>query len=242
MPSECSRSQPARRAATGSSVCSARIRSGLIAQRTGSSCTRDVRGPPGGAQRRRGLAPAEDDELHVGPRRARARRSADGRRSRFRPRHRGRGTGRSGPHGASDPDVTLVRSVPAPETVPAIAVVVVCHNSADALRDTLPALAAQLGYGRRGRRRGQRLERRRRRARARRSCRARPSSTRPGTSASPRAATSAPARRTRRSILLLNPDAVPQPGFLEALRGAAADAPGVGGLAGARHDGRRPRS
>ena len=34
--------------------------------------------------------------------------------------------------------------VPAPETLPAIAVVVVCHNSADALRSTLLALAAQL--------------------------------------------------------------------------------------------------
>ena len=120
-----------------------------------------------------------------------------------------------------------MRSVPAPETLPAIAVVVVCHNSADALPDTLPALAEQLG----------------------------PddevvivdnASTDDGAALArtllPRATViAAPgnvgfasgchigARASHAPLLLLlNPDAVPQPGFLDALRGAAADHPGWG--------------
>ncbi len=120
-----------------------------------------------------------------------------------------------------------MRSVPAPETVPAIAVVVVCHNSADALRETLPALAAQLGSGDEvvvvdnasgddG------------------AAVARALLPRATVIASPgnvgfAAGCHIGARASGAPlILLLNPDAVPQPGFLEALRGAAATHPGWG--------------
>jgi N-acetylglucosaminyl-diphospho-decaprenol L-rhamnosyltransferase len=122
------------------------------------------------------------------------------------------------------PDVTLVRPVPAPETLPAIAVVVVCHNSADALRDTLPALGAQL-------REDDEV--------AVVDNASADDSAALARELLPRAAVvQAPgnvgfaagchlgADATRAPlVLLLNPDAVPQPGFLDALRAAAADHP-----------------
>ena len=117
--------------------------------------------------------------------------------------------------------------MPAPETLPAIAVVVVCHNSADALRSTLPALAAQL-------REDDEVAVVDNASADDSAAVARDLLPRATVVAAPgnvgfasgchigADATHAPL------VLLLNPDAVPQPGFLDTLRAAAADHPGWG--------------
>lgn len=118
-------------------------------------------------------------------------------------------------------------SVPAPETLPAIAVVVVCHNSADALPDTLPALAGQLGehdevvvVDNASTDDGAAL--------ARTLLPAATVIAAPGNVGFASGCHIGARASTAPLILLLNPDAVPQPGFLDALRGAAAEHPGWG--------------
>ena len=111
--------------------------------------------------------------------------------------------------------------------LPAIAVVVVCHNSADALRDTLPALAGQL-------REDDEVVLVDNASEDDGPAAARELLPRVSVVTAPgnvgfaagcnlgAAATSAPL------ILLLNPDAVPQPGCLDELRAAAARHPAWG--------------
>ena len=115
--------------------------------------------------------------------------------------------------------------MPAPETLPAIAVVVVCHNSADALRSTLPALAAQLREDDEvvavDNASADDSAAVARRLLPRATVVAAPGNV--GFAAGCHIGADASQAPL---ILLLNPDAVPQPGFLDALRAAAADHPG----------------
>jgi GT2 family glycosyltransferase len=115
--------------------------------------------------------------------------------------------------------------VPAPETLPAIAVVVVCHTSAEALRATLPALAAQLGADDEvvvvDNASADDSAQVARELLPRATVVQAPGNVGFATGCHLGAdASSAPL------ILLLNPDAVPQPGFLDALRAAGARHPG----------------
>ncbi len=115
-------------------------------------------------------------------------------------------------------------SVPAPETLPAIAVVVVSHNSADALRITLPALAAQLGEHDEA----VVVDNASRDDSAAVARLLLPRATvidAPGNDGFAQGCHLGAGASHAPLILLLNPDAVPQPGFLDALRGAAADHP-----------------
>jgi hypothetical protein len=117
--------------------------------------------------------------------------------------------------------------VPAPETLPAIAVVVVCHNSADALRSTLPALAAQLREDDEvvvvDNASGDDSAAAARRLLPRAAVIAAPGNV--GFAAGCHLGVDASRAPL---ILLLNPDAVPQPGFLGTLRAAAAEHPAWG--------------
>lgn len=114
-----------------------------------------------------------------------------------------------------------------PGTAPAITVVIVCHDSADALTDTLPALGGQLAPGDEvvlvdsG------------------SADGGPAAVAhllPGARAVDAGGNVGFAagcdlgaeQTTTELLLLLNPDAVPAPGFLDALRRAAGDHPGWG--------------
>jgi GT2 family glycosyltransferase len=122
---------------------------------------------------------------------------------------------------------SLTHALSAPSPSPAITVVIVCHDSVDALEATLPALASQLrdddevvlvdsGSSDGGPDAVAALLPRARRVDA-------------GGNVGFAAGCNLGAAQTATPlILLLNPDAVPQAGFLDALRGAAAEHPGWG--------------
>ncbi len=105
------------------------------------------------------------------------------------------------------------------EAATRLSVVVVTYNSRAAVAASLPALRAQLGAGRRARRRRQRVERRHARASSRELAPGARSSCETGaTPASRPARTPAPARRRATCSCSSTPTRRRRPGFVEAIR------------------------